>query len=289
MPTVFGMPRVAVPAPTVSDEEALELWQYALDPDNVGLAEAIAADIASFTDEPIEVVLRRMAEGLHRFKELWRRRTIDARDPESVAGFYREQFEEAYELANWHCGRANGAPPLNYARAALFARANGLRRVLDFGSGIGSGSLAFAKLGCEIHSADVARTLLQFVEHRFRRQRLTPRLLDLNATQPREGYFDLITAFDVLEHIPDQLATIRRLQSYLRVGGYLLVNLMADSSDEDRPMHVSSAGDWLRMMRRTALAPDWMNCTGQLQTFVYRRSSRLRNLAGTCTDWLEGR
>jgi len=279
----------AVPTAAITDTEATAVWEKTIDPDGVGQAEAIARDLASFTGEPVEDVLCKMSEGRDRFKELWQETSVDPGDPASVSAFYREQFVEAYELADWHCGRANGTPPLNYARVALFAQKNGLKRVLDFGSGIGTGSLCFAKAGCEVYSADVAQMLLKLVDHRLRRHGHTPRLIDLNEASPPPGYFDIITAFDVLEHIPDQLATVKRLQSHLRVGGRLFVNLMIDSSDPERPMHVSSAGNWLRMMRQTSLVPDWANFFPGMQVFVRRRSGRFVNYAGSWVDWAEGK
>jgi 2-polyprenyl-3-methyl-5-hydroxy-6-metoxy-1,4-benzoquinol methylase len=288
MKTLLRLPRSAVSASDIGDQEAHGLWERTIDPEGIGVVDAIAGDIASFTGEPIEVVVRKMASGKDDFKELWLEGQVNADDASSVTSFYREQFTEAYELADWHCGRLNGTPPLNYARAALFAQRNGLRRVLDFGSGIGTGSLAFATVGCEVYAADIAQTLQQFVSHRFQRRGWPVRTIDLLRGEPPTNFFDVITAFDVLEHIPDQLATMRRLQSYLRVGGYLFVNLMNDSHHEDRPMHISSAGDWLRMMRRTALRPDWANCVGDMQVFVRLRTGRLYNIAASCIDWVEG-
>src|SRR6185503_20970800 len=120
--------------------------------------------------------------------------------------------------------RENGKPPLNYARAALLARERGIRRVLDFGCGIGSGALCLATVGCEVHAADIAKELLRFVQHRFSLRRRSVRLIDLNEERPSPGRYDMITGFDVLEHIPDQRGKLRELASYLCDGGYLLAN-----------------------------------------------------------------
>ena len=272
-----GMTTTVADAAT-GNQAALEFWQSVVDPEGRGMPEAIAGEIASYTGEPVAVVLEKMATGTEDLKRLWLETRINPSDAESVASFYRDQFVEAYELANWHCGRTNGEPPLSYAHAALFAREKGLRRALDFGSGIGTGSLCLAAAGCEVHSADIANELLQFVGHRMELRGHSPRLIDLNTTRPRKGYYDLITCFDVLEHVPDQLAKLRELGAYLRIGGYLLVNLMDDSSHPDRPMHVSSAGRKLRLVRKTSLRPDWSACTdmGYL-ALVRRRSSWLIN------------
>lgn len=262
----------------VDEADAIRFWEKVVDPDGRGMPEAIAGDIASYTGEPIGVVLAKMEIGIGDFRELWLKSRIDPSDPESVASFYRDQFTEAYELANWHCGRTTGVPPLSYARAALFARDRGLRRALDFGSGIGTGSLCLASAGCEVHSADIARELLRFVGHRFTGRGLTPHLIDLNTPErPKRNYYDIITCFDVLEHVPDQLGKLVELQSYLRMGGYLFVNLMEDSSHPDRPMHISSAGNRLSLIRKTGMKPYWPGFGGGLQVLVHTRSARFTN------------
>jgi 2-polyprenyl-3-methyl-5-hydroxy-6-metoxy-1,4-benzoquinol methylase len=268
-----------------SDQLALEFWTNVIDPLGIGMPAAIAAEIASFTGEPVDLVQRKMETGKDDLKRLWEESHIDVSDAHSVASFYRDQFVEAYELANWHCGNMNGSPPLNYARAALLARAQGLTRALDFGSGIGSGSLALASAGCEVHSADIAEQLLGFVEHRMRSRGYPPVTINLDTAQrPSRGYYDLITCFDVLEHIPDQFGKICELASYLRPGGYLLVNLMSDSSHPDRPMHISSAGSWLPMLRRTSLVPYWAGFAQEMQAFMHWRTGRLRNWVASWRD-----
>lgn len=277
-----------------SKEDLLDLWTRVVDPSGIGMQEAIAREISSYTGEPVSNVLEKMATGKDEFKQLWQRSMIDISDSKTVEGFYEDQFVEAYELADWHCGRTNGVPPLSYARAALFAQGNGLRRVLDFGCGIGTGSLCLASVGCEVHCADVGRELLKFVGHRFSQRGLFHYPIDLCAGElPRKGYYDIITCFDVLEHITDQLSKLRELSCYLRNGGYLCVNLMNDSSHPDRPMHISSAGKWLAVVRRTQMCPDWANfsvVTGEaaMQVLIRRRGGRLQNHAASWVDWFQG-
>jgi 2-polyprenyl-3-methyl-5-hydroxy-6-metoxy-1,4-benzoquinol methylase len=267
--------------PSYSEPDLTRLWQSSLDPDGVGLAKAIAGDIASYTGEPIDVVMARMESGASDFKAQWEQAQVDPTDPVSVAAFYRTQVVEAYELAHWHSGLTTGEVPLNYARTATLVKEVGARRVLDFGCGIGSGSITLAGTGAEVHSADIAKNLLDLTGHRLTRHGYTPRLIDLaGGEKPKIGYYDLISCFDVLEHIPDQLATVKELHTYLRTGGRLVCNFFNDSSDPDRPMHISSAGNWMRLIRTTGLSPEW-DATSRAAVPVLRRHplARLRNLA----------
>jgi 2-polyprenyl-3-methyl-5-hydroxy-6-metoxy-1,4-benzoquinol methylase len=265
--------------------EVSQFWRSVVDPDNVGMPEAIAGEIAAFTGEPKEQVLDKMESGAQDFRQLWLRSDIDPSDSARVTTFYREQFVEAYELANWHSGRTFAEFPLNYARTALFARRKGLRRALDFGSGIGTGSLALAAAGCDVHSADIATELLRFVSFRMERRGFTSRPIDLNtAERPLKRHYDIITCFDVLEHVPDQVEKLIELQSYLRFGGFLMVNLFSDSTDPLRPMHISSAGDPHRLIRKTGMKPDWPNYQGEMHVLKRTRLARLRNSLASVRD-----
>lgn len=264
-----------------SESRLTEVWTRALDPEGVGLPTAIATDLSTFTGEPIATVRARMARGMEEFKQLWERSGVNVNDPKSVAEFYRDQIVEAYELAQWHCGETTGQIPLNYARAATFATEMRAKTILDFGSGIGSGSLALAATGAEVHSADIAQHLLRLTGHRLTRHAHTPVLIDLSAgNKPKENYYDLITCFDVLEHVRDQLSTVRELTGYLKKGGWLVANFVEDSTHPERPMHISSAGNWVRMVRKTSLSPDWPASARLGLPVVARKPfSRIRNIA----------
>lgn len=270
-------------------QELLEFWSKVVDPNGIGMPAAIAQDIASFTGESIGEVLKKMETAKRDFKKLWNESSIDMSDPRSIELFYKEQFTEAYELANWHCGRETGVPPLNYAYAARLAQKKHLARALDFGAGIGTGSLCLASVGCEIHAADVAQRLLGFVGHRFRKRGFTVILIDLcKREKPKKKYYDLITCFDVLEHIPNQLAKLHELRTYLREGGYLLVNLFNNSFSENQPMHISSAGDWLSLIRGSKMIPDWSFFWEDMQTLVRSRHAGVHNFFASWIDHLQG-
>jgi 2-polyprenyl-3-methyl-5-hydroxy-6-metoxy-1,4-benzoquinol methylase len=156
------------------------------------MAEAIAGELASYTGQPVDQVLALMERGTHDFEQLWRAAGIDPTNRGAVEEFYRRQFVEAYELANWHCGRTNGEPPLNYAHVAHVAKAKGFRRALDYGSGIGTGALCLHEAGCAVDCADIAQDLLKFVGYRLARRQVGVTLVDLASGQtPAAGQYDV--------------------------------------------------------------------------------------------------
>ena len=116
---------------------------------------------------------------------------------------------------------------------------------------------------------------------------ITP--IRLYAGEVPRGPYDLITCFDVLEHIPDQRQKLDELSALLCNGGLLVTNLMDDSFHEDRPMHISSAVDRLALVRQTGLSPVWSWWRADVQLLERRPWGTLRNKVARWRDLLQGK
>jgi SAM-dependent methyltransferase len=252
--TVRGVPLTTI----VSPGEHAERWCRLLTlPGQSDLRSSLVAELSQFTRLSPRDVEARMHTALADFAANWQRLVTDPRSEAQLVAFYNADMTEAFELAAWHAGDC-GAYPLKYLSVMDFAARRGLRHVLDFGSGIGSGTILFAQAGCEVTYADISRPLREFATFRLGLRGLEARPLDLQQSEPERGAYDLICAFDVLEHMPDQLATLARLRARLRPGGWLVANFFPDGSlTPDRPMHISTAGDVARFLTRTGLWADW--------------------------------
>ena len=131
-------------------------------------------------------------------------------------------FDEGY-FSKRHDGRAwlNGNKPLHYWRWRRYFRSRGISgRLLDYGYGEGyflhSVQSHFKTYGVDIAAYAVAMT----------RQRVPQARVHLvegeNLPFPA-NLFDAVTAFDVLEHIPDPLPSAIELYRVTKPGGLLLV------------------------------------------------------------------
>jgi SAM-dependent methyltransferase len=96
-------------------------------------------------------------------------------------------------------------------------------RMLDLGSGSGVTAQLFASLGYEVTLADVSAPLLAFARWRLEKRGVPATYLHLPADLP-EASFDLVTAVDVMAHVPDATATARELHRALRPGGLFAAN-----------------------------------------------------------------
>jgi SAM-dependent methyltransferase len=165
----------------------------------------------------------------------WREK-VNPRDPKSVERFYNETQGEIYELMWWHT-LPEDISPLSYVTALDFAVREGCHSCLDFGAGVGSGSIVFARHGLKVGLADISSPLLAFSQWRFQLRRVAGEFFDLKTRGlPRES-FDMVTAMDVFEHLADPVEAVERLSNVLKPGGFLFGRFRAEPN-EDRPLHV---------------------------------------------------
>ncbi len=93
-------------------------------------------------------------------------------------------------------------------------------RVLDVGCGIGL-FLSVVDPSWDRHGVEPSARACEIACRKFG---LTPHCMMLEDLQVGEG-FDVITFWDVLEHLPDPIATLRVAQRHLRPGGRLVLKV----------------------------------------------------------------
>lgn len=92
-------------------------------------------------------------------------------------------------------------------------------RILDVGCGTGANLLMLSKYG-DAEGVDVSEDALAFCRERG----LDKVKLGAGEALPYDdGTFDLVTAFDVVEHMDDDLAGLREMRRVLRPGGRVLL------------------------------------------------------------------
>ena len=92
-------------------------------------------------------------------------------------------------------------------------------RILDVGCGTGANLLMLSQYG-DAEGVDVSEDALAFCRERGLEK---VRLGAAEDLPYEDGTFDLVTAFDVVEHIDDDLAGLREMRRVLRPGGRVLL------------------------------------------------------------------
>ncbi len=118
-----------------------------------------------------------------------------------------------------------------YAFARQFAEH---RQVLDLGCGIGYGAAALAEVADSVTGVDFSPEAIRHARERYARANLTFEQADV--TEPGGGLFDLITAFEVIEHLENWRGLLRRAREQLAHGGLLIV------STPNKPVYAATRG-----------------------------------------------
>lgn len=210
--------------PALDRPALLEIWRQALtggadaDP-----SEVVVAELAEyFKLEPDEVRQRCLNWEAASIKE-W-----EAADRSSRAGlldFYQTQTSWIFDTMWYHAQQYHGQAPAESVEIALGLSHLKPGRHLDFGAGPGSSSLFFHRLGWKVALADISTTMLNFARWRLERHQVPAIFYDTSHEPLPALSFDLITAFDVMVHVPDPAETLRQLHRALKPGGYLVFNI----------------------------------------------------------------
>jgi len=209
-------------------------WAQTLAPGTGDVRAQLVREAAEFLGVTVDEAWQRLEGAPERFKDEWIQSRIDISDPEMVARFYNQSDAELFELINWHA-----SDPIHYRTLIVrdYALESPGRACLDYGSGIGNDAIVFGEAGYSVTLADISDILLAFAEFRCRRRRIPTRTIDLKRVSLPSNAFDVILCFDVLEHIPAPIDTVREMRQALGPDG-LFVMHAPFGDDPEHPMHV---------------------------------------------------
>lgn len=135
--------------------------------------------------------------------------------------FYGKTQAFLYELAVWN--RNSLKAQLRRWTTRHMARQGRPLDVLGVGDGLGFDCLHFHRKKHRVTYFELAGISEQFARKLFERTHADIRIITDPASVPA-GAFDVITCFDVLEHVPDPVSMVKTLASWLKPGGILYVS-----------------------------------------------------------------
>lgn len=110
------------------------------------------------------------------------------------------------------------------ARYLFAARLATRKRVLDAGCGAGFGAWELARTASEVLAVDVSAEAIDFARERYRGGNLRFQQADCCSLPAADGSVDLVTAFEVIEHIQDWRGFLAESRRVLAPGGQFIVS-----------------------------------------------------------------
>ena len=198
---------------------------------------SILAELAEFHSESVESAYNKCIN--------WEQLSIlewaaaDRSTPGGLQDFYDRMTSWKYDLA-WYAYLQTTGFAFPQAVAVLkFLEARHITgRLLDFGSGIGLNAQFFNRSSFDVTIADVSGPLLEYAAWRFQRHNDAIKVINLKETQLPDYNFDVVTAFDVLVHVPDFDLTATQLHRTIKPNGWLFANFDTRSADEASAWHL---------------------------------------------------
>jgi SAM-dependent methyltransferase len=105
------------------------------------------------------------------------------------------------------------------------------KRVLDVGSGEGYGPALLAGRAAEVVGVDYSPAAVEHARSAYPLPNLRFDVMDANRLDPALADFDLVTCFEVLEHVDSPEALVRSLSGALRPDGVLVLSTPNETVD----------------------------------------------------------
>lgn len=114
------------------------------------------------------------------------------------------------------------------------------KEVLDVACGVGYGSVFLAEAAARVVGGDVDAEAIAYAQTRYANDNVEYVVLDATALPFDDAAFDVVCAFETIEHMADRDAYLREVVRVLRADGtYLLSTPRVDVTDEQpaNPFH----------------------------------------------------
>jgi len=157
---------------------------------------------------------------------------------ERMLEFYASTDAFLFETVAWNATQMK-REMRNIVCQELKRRLPANARILCFGDGMGFDSAALARCGFQVTCYEVSGPCLEFARRLFELNQLDV-CIETNEQSRSSDRFDAIVCLDVLEHLPDPVAAVKKFSGWLTDSGVLVAHAPFYHVDQTRPTHLRS-------------------------------------------------
>lgn len=188
----------------------------ALDPN---LAKQIFEELEEFEGKSIEKIaeeywLSKNREDKSKQEDIERNAT-----EEKVFDYYATTTQYLYELGYWE---AQDDKQMEYQKLYLACKRFNLKRILDYGGGIGGLVIFLNSKGIYCDHLDIPGRTFDFAVFRHKKRGVQINHFDITKFNPPSEPYEAVICYDVLEHVFDIDETIDTVYKCLRQGGIFI-------------------------------------------------------------------
>lgn len=206
----------------------------------------LAEEICFYFNWDRETVDERLRYGTELLAKEWEQ--VNPQTPDEIMAFYRNAENYIFDLANWHRGRSQ-----HIQNVVEFCQQRELKRILDYGCGIGEEGMALAEAGFEVSLADAPGKTFAFAKWRVQQRGLRIKFIEVVDDAPLKEMYDCILRFEVLEHLWEPSAVVEHIYNHIVSGGFMLVTA-SFYHESLHPMHLVKnnryQGEFFKMMEK---------------------------------------
>ena len=205
---------------------------------DLAAAPTVFADLTAYLKLPLDRIVRQYWEQHDSNDAAAQLRVAQASDEATVLAYYAETPMYLYQLSFWE---ATYDKQGWFRVLAAACRKHGLRRVLDFGGGVGGLTLFLHAHGIRCDYLDVPGKTFDYAAWRFAQRGQAVSLFHATQIdgQPEHAY-DAVIVWDVLEHLFDLEGAITDIVRLLRPGGWLISkSTFAHGHGHDEHVHLA--------------------------------------------------
>jgi SAM-dependent methyltransferase len=150
-------------------------------------------------------------------------RTDPRRTLQSLPQFYDEDYWQGSYTGRQYTSKEIRHFLRRYGRRVTYLRRFKRKgRLLEVGTGFGFFLESARRRGCDVHGPEFSSWAAKKAESRFGLPISNASVADFH---PENGPYDLIVAWHVLEHLPDPMANLCRIRTWLKADGILAVEV----------------------------------------------------------------